>query len=98
MGIRTCDPLESPGWGHVVPRIAESGSHKPHCVFAVFSACSRALPNIFTLVRVNQVKSDPEKYRQFYQKYSQSIKEGVLEDAHHDSVYKDMLLPLLRYV
>ncbi|CDJ42655.1 heat shock protein 90, putative [Eimeria tenella] len=45
----------------------------------------------------DQVKSDPEKYRQFYQKYSQSIKEGVLEDAHHDSVYKDMLLPLLRF-
>ncbi|CDI76607.1 heat shock protein 90, putative [Eimeria praecox] len=45
----------------------------------------------------DQMKSDPEKYRQFYQKYSQNIKEGVLEDTHNGSTYKDMLLPLLRF-
>lgn len=44
------------------------------------------------------MKSDPAKYQQFYQKYSQNIKEGVLEDAHSGSTYKDMLLPLLRWV
>ncbi|CDJ51169.1 heat shock protein 90, putative [Eimeria brunetti] len=45
----------------------------------------------------DQMKSDPAKYQQFYQKYSQNIKEGVLEDAHNGSTYKDMLLPLLRF-
>ncbi|CDJ35010.1 heat shock protein 90, putative [Eimeria mitis] len=45
----------------------------------------------------DQMKSDPAKYQKFYQKYSQNIKEGVLEDAHSGSTYKDMLLPLLRF-
>ena len=45
-----------------------------------------------------QAKSDPEKFMTFYHKYSQNIKEGVLEDAHSGSQYKDMMLPLLRYV
>lgn len=45
----------------------------------------------------DQAKSDPEKFSEFYQKYSQNIKEGVLEDAHNGSQYKDMLLPLLRF-
>ncbi|KAL8442880.1 hypothetical protein Emed_007095 [Eimeria media] len=45
----------------------------------------------------DQAKSDPEKYKAFYQKYSQNIKEGVLEDAHSGGTYKDMLLPLLRF-
>ncbi|KAL8443195.1 hypothetical protein Emag_006043 [Eimeria magna] len=44
----------------------------------------------------DQAKADPEKYKAFYQKYSQNIKEGVLEDAHSGGTYKDMLLPLLR--
>lgn len=43
-----------------------------------------------------QAKSDPKRFIEFYQKYSQNIKEGVLEDAHNGSQYKDMLLPLLR--
>ncbi|KAL8272914.1 hypothetical protein Esti_003168 [Eimeria stiedai] len=45
----------------------------------------------------DQAKSDPEKYRAFYQKYSQNIKEGVLEDTHSGGTYKDMLLSLLRF-
>ncbi|KAL8429994.1 hypothetical protein ACSSS7_006207 [Eimeria intestinalis] len=45
----------------------------------------------------DQAKSDTAKYRAFYQKYSQNIKEGVLEDAHSGGIYKNMLLPLLRF-
>ncbi|KAL8439554.1 hypothetical protein Efla_002276 [Eimeria flavescens] len=44
-----------------------------------------------------QAKADPGKYNSFYAKYSQNIKEGILEDAHSGGTYKDMLLPLLRF-
>ncbi|PFH38800.1 putative heat shock protein 75 [Besnoitia besnoiti] len=45
----------------------------------------------------DQSRSDPEKYLDFYRKYAQHLKEGVLDDAHHGSKYKDNLLKLLRF-
>lgn len=45
----------------------------------------------------DQSKSNPEKYLEFYRKYAQHLKEGVLDDAHHGSKFKDSLLKLLRF-
>ncbi|KEP64473.1 UNVERIFIED_CONTAM: heat shock protein 75, putative [Hammondia hammondi] len=45
----------------------------------------------------DQSKSNPEKYLDFYRRYAQHLKEGVLDDAHHGSKFKDSLLRLLRF-
>lgn len=45
-----------------------------------------------------QSRSDPQKFLDFYRKYAHQLKEGVLDDVHRGSKYKDNLLKLLRLV
>lgn len=42
-------------------------------------------------------ESNPEKYKQFYNKYSQFLKEGVLENVKGQQLFKDALVELLRF-